>query len=360
MYEGVTYDKLVKGMLDTALAETSTALDTREGSMLWYGVAPAAVELNNLYIQLDWVLDQSFADTATRPYLIRRAAERGMAPYAATPSVIRAKVTPTGFQLPLGSRFSLGEVNFAVTEAEGTDFYQLTCETAGEAGNTLGGNLVPIEYIPGLQSVTVTGLLVPGDDEEETEHFRQRYIESFSSMAYGGNIAQYKEWVAMQDGVGPCRITPVWAGGGSVKVELLDSTGEIPSDELISRVQTALDPTQNHGEGVGLAPIGHTVTVAAPQADEIDLSAGLLAGIDTAAAKANAEAAARQYLLELREKWEDEDAVVRYSGMMAALSGAEGIIDVSNLLINGGTANVSCDGVPVEGTFAFMASEMEV
>ena len=92
MYEGITYDKLVKGMLDTALAETSAALDTREGSMLWYGVAPAAVELNNLYIQLDWVLDQSFADTATRPYLIRRAAERGMAPYAATPSVIRAMV----------------------------------------------------------------------------------------------------------------------------------------------------------------------------------------------------------------------------------------------------------------------------
>ena len=122
MYEGVTYDKLVKGMLDTALAETSTVLDTREGSMLWYGVAPAAVELTNLYIQMDWILDQSFADTATRPYLIRRAAERGMSPYPASPSVIQAKVTPAGFQLPLGARFSLGEVNFAVTEAEGGGF----------------------------------------------------------------------------------------------------------------------------------------------------------------------------------------------------------------------------------------------
>ena len=69
----------------------------------------------------------------------------------------------------------------------------------------------PIEYIPGLQSAVVTELLIPGDDEEETEHFRQRYIDSFSSMAYGGNIAQYKEWVAMQDGVGPL---PHYAGMG--------------------------------------------------------------------------------------------------------------------------------------------------
>ena len=358
MYEGVTYDKLVKGMLDTALAETSTVLDTREGSMLWYGVAPAAVELTNLYIQMDWILDQSFADTATRPYLIRRAAERGMSPYPASPSVIRAKVTPAGFQLPLGARFSLGDVNFAVTEAEGADFYQLTCETAGEAGNTLGGNLIPIEYIPGLQSAVVTELLIPGDDEEETEHFRQRYIDSFSSMAYGGNIAQYKEWVAMQDGVGPCRITPVWAGGGSVKVELLDSTGEIPSSELIERVQTALDPVQNQGEGVGLAPIGHTVTVAAPSTKTIDLYANILADGDADTVKANAEAAAKQYLLELREAWEDEDAVVRYSGMMAALSGADGVIDVGNLLINGGTSNISCDGVPVAGTFLIFPSEV--
>lgn len=358
MYEGITYDKLVKGMLDTALVETSTALDTREGSMLWYGVAPAAVELTNLYIQLDWVLDQSFADTATRPYLIRRAAERGMEPYPASPSVIRAKVTPSGFRLAPGARFSLGEVNFYVSEAEGGDSYQLTCETPGEIGNTLGGNLIPIEYIPGLQSAVVTELLIPGDDEEETEHFRQRYIDSFSSMAYGGNIAQYKEWVAMQDGTGVCRITPVWNGGGSVKVEFLDSTGEIPSSELIERVQTALDPLQNQGEGVGLAPIGHVVTVAAPETKTIDLFANLLVDIDEEVAKANAEEAARQYLLEVRESWADEDAVVRYSGMMAALSGADGIIDVGSLLINGGTSNVTCDGVPVEGTFYLVPTSL--
>ena len=65
------------------------------------------------------------------------------------------------------------------------------------------------------------------------------------------------------------------------------------------------------------------------------------------------------YLKSLRQKWEDEDAVVRYSGMMAALSGAEGVVDVSNLLINGGTANISCDGVPVDGTFSLTVQNLE-
>ena len=134
MYEAITYEKLVSEMLDTALAQTSTRLDTREGSMLWYGVAPAAVEIQNLYIQLDWILDQSFADTAARTYLIRRAAERGLSPYPATPSVIRAEFTPADLEVALGSRFSMGLLNFIVTEKESAGVYQLTCETPGSGG----------------------------------------------------------------------------------------------------------------------------------------------------------------------------------------------------------------------------------
>ena len=71
MYEDITYVLLLNRMLERALSINSN-LDTREGSLVWLGNAPAAVELQNLYIQLDTVLNETFADTASRPYLIQR------------------------------------------------------------------------------------------------------------------------------------------------------------------------------------------------------------------------------------------------------------------------------------------------
>ena len=52
MYEHQTYESIVKRMMDRALAYNKN-LDSREGSLLFLGEAPAAVELQNLYIALD-------------------------------------------------------------------------------------------------------------------------------------------------------------------------------------------------------------------------------------------------------------------------------------------------------------------
>lgn len=53
-------------------------------------------------------------------------------------------------------------------------------------------------------------LLIPGDDEEETEAFRQRVLDSFQSQAFGGNQADYREKVLAMDGVGAVKVHAVW------------------------------------------------------------------------------------------------------------------------------------------------------
>lgn len=356
MYEAITYEKLVSEMLDTALAQTSTRLDTREGSMLWYGVAPAAVVIQNLYIQLDWILDQSFADTAARAYLIRRAAERGLSPYPATPSVIRAEFTPAELEVALGSRFSMGLLNFIVTEKESAGVYQLTCETPGSGGNLLGEALLPIEYIPGLKTAKATELLIPGDDEEETEHFRARYIASLRSQSYGGNIAQYKEWVETIDGTGGCKVYPIWNGGGTVKIVVIDSTWKSPSPELIELVQTTLDPIPNQGEGIGLAPIGHTVTVEGVADRTVNISVLLTfaEGYEWESVREQAETAVDGYFDELAKEWADSELplIVRISQIEVRLLGIPGIIDISGTTINDAETNLQlgADEIPVRGT----------
>lgn len=138
MYEHITYEILIDRMIKRALTHNKN-LDSREGSLLFLGEAPAAVELQNLYIALDNILQETFADTASREYLIQRAKERGLSPIPATPAVLEMTTTPSTLKLKMGERFSIGELNYSITKAVGPGRYEITCETAGEAGNDYGG-----------------------------------------------------------------------------------------------------------------------------------------------------------------------------------------------------------------------------
>lgn len=88
--------------------------------------------------------------------------------------------------------------------------HQVTCETQGTDANGYSGKLIPIEYVSGLSRAELVELLIPGDDEEETEVFRQRVLDSFQSQAFGGNQAAYGEKVQAMPGVGDAKIHPVW------------------------------------------------------------------------------------------------------------------------------------------------------
>lgn len=361
MYESITYDQLVKEMLSTAQSSTSTKLDKREGSMLFYGVAPAAVEFANLYTQLDWILDQSFADTASRPYLIRRAAERGVSPYEASAAVIRAEFTPSTLEISTGARFSMGSVNYYVSEKESDGVYQLTCETAGTVGNSLTEKLLPINYIQGLETAKATELLIPGDDEEETEDFRKRFLESLTSQAYGGNIAQYKEWVKAIDGVGAVHVIPAINGGGTVGLVVLDSDMSPASAELRNKIWDVIDPGET-GEGVGLAPIGHTVIFAGCSQVELPITGTLAikSGYDSEVVKANVDKALKEYFSELLEKWEDSDGLkVRYASILVTIGNVAGVEDVTDLTVNGKTSNIDYTiyNIPALGTTTWTITE---
>ena len=87
MYEKKTYETIMADLLK----RVPMNIDKREGSVIWDALAPAAAEMAQLYIELDWMLDQYFADTANREYLIRRAAERGLSPKKASHAILKGK-----------------------------------------------------------------------------------------------------------------------------------------------------------------------------------------------------------------------------------------------------------------------------
>lgn len=402
MYEAQTYESILARMLQKALSINSN-LDTREGSLVWYGDAPAAVELQNLYIALDTVLNETFADTATRPYLILRAAERGLSPQPASPAILQMAITPTTLFLPLNTRFSIGELNYYVSADRGSGNYELTCETAGEAGNNYTGTVIPIEYVDGLETCKITSVLVPGEDEEDTELFRQRYLNSLNAQAFGGNQIDYIEKVNAIPGVGGVKVYRAWNGnlkpanmippkeaeawieglsgvpepvklwldtvyaaaknnmftvGGTVKLVVINSTFTVPSPTLVEQVQTAVDPLQNAGEGVGIAPIGHVVRVEGVQEETVDLGFALYyqRGWSWEDVFGYVTEAINGYFLELAQSWADQDEalVVRISQIESRLLGITGILDIANTTINEKDANhtLALDHIPVLGSLA--------
>lgn len=400
MFASETYEQILSRMLSVVKANDGN-LDMREGSVVWYGDAPAAIEFTNLYIALDTILKETFADTASRQYLIRRAAERGLAPQEASYATLELTTTPATLELGMGERFSIGDLNYAVTSKVSDGVYQITCETAGASGNDYSGICIPIEYIKGLETCTVTALLIPGEDDEDTEIFRQRYFDSLNAQAFGGNKRDYIDKVNAIQGVGGCKIYRAWNGdivpaslippdsvavwiaaltdvpdavkewldavytagaskqltvGGTVKVVIIDSTYSEPSSTLVDLVQTTVDPEQNAGEGLGTAPIGHVVNVIGVVADTINITFTLTykTGWSWDSVEAAAQKAIKVYFTELAKNWaSNENAlVVRTAQIESRMLAITGIEDISGTTINDDVANLTLpiDHIPALGT----------
>ena len=273
--------------------------------------------------------------------------------------------------VPIGSRFSTingtESINFAVTAAtETANQYQLTAETPGTIGNEYTGPILPITTIPGLTSAQITDILVPGDDTETDEELRQRLITALNERPFGGNIASYREYVLAIDGVGAVQVYPTWNGGGTVKLSVLGADFLPASAELVENVQNAVDPPPNQGLGLGTAPIGAKVTVTAPTELTVNVSATvtLSPGSSTEQVQPLVEAALEAYLLTVRQSWATNvsDTGVEYaadvyvSRVLAAMVSVTGVVNVTDVELNGGTADLiltetgTTQQVPVLGT----------
>ncbi|MCL2568600.1 MAG: baseplate J/gp47 family protein [Oscillospiraceae bacterium] len=337
-----SFEGILKRLLEEARGQFPE-LDTREGSLIYSALAPAAVELERLYVALQVSLEMSYADTASREYLIRRAMERGIRPLEASSAVIEAAMEPEDVPLGLGTRFRAGTVIYAVSGWSGDDSPLLTAESAGAIGNQSGGRLTPVDLVEGLRSASIRALAVPGRDVEETEAFRRRYLESRRAESFGGNIAAYREKVLAVAGVGGVQVTPTPEGPGTVGIRILGADFSPPSATLIAAVQEILDPPESSGAGSGWAPIGHRVTVNGALAVSVFVSADLTleSGADMAAVRGAALAVIEAYFLELREAWDQgERMVVRVSQVDTRLLDVRGVLDVADTTLNGQRGNL--------------------
>ena len=345
----MTFDYIMNRMLESV----PDTVDKREGSIIYDALSPAAAELAKAYMELDVVMDETFVDTASLQYLMLRCKERGVAIQGETAAVIEGVFTPSDIELSAGLRFNCDEVNYVVTEKISAGHYKLEAETLGTVGNKYTGLLLPIQTVNGLDTASIAAVLIPAEDGDTTDTLREKYYASIDGEAFGGNVADYKEKVNAITGVGGVKVYPVWNGGSTVKLVVISSEWNAPSSELIARVQSEIDPTQD-GQGIGIAPIGHIVTVAGVQPVSVDISAQITweDGWNYAAAKTGIESAVDAVMQSLRQSWADNSAlIIRVSRIEQAILNCPGVVDISGTTLNGSASNLimGADEIPIRG-----------
>lgn len=319
-------------LLERMLSRVDDTRDKREGSIIYDAQAPASIELSLVYMTLDWILKNIYGDTADREGLKAVARDRALTLFPATQAIVKGEFN---IELPLNARFNFDKLNFMATKFLSKEdeyyYYELTCEEIGGIGNVPYGKLIPIENINGLKHAIIVGVIKPGEEEEDTEDFRERYFRHINTNAYGGNIDQYLDWTHAIEGVGGVKVYPVWNGGGTVKIVFTDSNYNSPANELIEKVQEILDPVPNNQKGFGLAPIGHLVTVEGAKKKDLNLSLNvtLRDNFEKTGLEAKIKKILEPYFLQLRKEWEkDKSTIVRVSKLESLILDIDGIIDV--------------------------------
>ena len=328
--------------------------DKRQGSLIYDALAPNAAETASFYVDLDMLEDRTFADTATGEDLTRRAAERGVVRKDAVKATFYGRfLDENGAEYPVenGRRFFLEEYYYAVIGREEDGRYVLECETAGACGNDYLGNLIPLETMSGLAEATLEELRTDGEDAEGDAELRKRYFGSFDADAFGGNVADYKRKISAMRNVGGVKVYPVWNGGGTVKTVIIDQGWRMPGETELAELQKQIDP-ESRGEGYGIAPVGHRVTVTGVTEVPCSITLRLVRAEDAVEETVMADIQNRfeAYFEELRKNWADSSSLtVRISYLEAKALEADGVVDVSDCSINGNTGNLAlgADEVPV-------------
>lgn len=348
-YENMTYEAILDRMIGRVVAQDPN-VDIREGSIIFNALAGAAIELAIAYIAMDNTRRESFVNTASREYLWIGCEQMGMdvSAFEETHGEHEARFN---VEVPIGSRWNCDEYNFTVEEHIGVvddlHCYKVLCETAGATPNVVVGDLTPISDNPiGLTSAELIGCLIEGKDETPDDEIRAAYYDFINSKATDGNVNQYERWCAEYDGIGNSKVFPLWNGDNTVKISILSESNRAASSELIAEFQEYLDPNTT-GMGDGVAPIGAFVTVTTAQEVAMNVSATITMKSGYSNTDGISKALAEYFSSIAYEKTQ-----VSYMTIGATILGVEGVESINNLLVNGGTVDITLgiEQVPVLGT----------
>ena len=353
MFEDRTYENI----MEECLAGAPPGIDIRPGSIFYDAVAPAAFKIAQFYADLSSVFDLVVVATAVDEYLDERCGENAVYRLPATPALYEY-IWSGASQPAVGGRFFSGGLFFILRQNEKEQLY-LESEEPGAKNNDIifGTPAVPAENTPGLEVSKFGSLITPGADSESDDAFRTRFREKIAGSAENGNRQHYKTWCESVAGVGRAKITPLFAGENTVLGIIIGADGKPAVKSVTSKVQSYIDPitlnktaeangktyTVGDGLGNGVANIGAHFVAVAPEGVPVNISfkAEIQKDISETKVQADAKAAITSYFKNLALTVpEDQSTVVRVSAISSIIYNLPGVLDFSELMLNGKTSNI--------------------
>lgn len=332
MYTAREQADILKELQDASEIEASKIEGTFENDVL----ASNSLEFQKIEVELEQAYKAAFAETSWGEYLTMRAAEFGVDRKAAVKAVGSVTVSGTkGASIPQGSLFATDDnLMFATDDAAvipdtGHVDIAVTAQTAGIAGNVLANTITRIPMsIPGVSSVTNTGAMHDGYDEEDDTSLYNRLVFKVRQPATSGNVNDYIEWATSVSGVGKVKVIPIWNGNGTVKVIVTNANGETASDTLLQAVRDYIESRH---------PVGADVTVVAPEIVNIAIALTVTNGTGNADAIKDL---INKYFVS--NDFDGEKVSYAVLGrMILDNSDTIGVLDYDNLTLNGGTSNIT-------------------
>ena len=227
---------------------------------------------------------------------------------------------------------------------------------SGTNGNVAANTIVQMPTtIVGISSFTNPDPATGGTDDETDDAYRERYFDNLRYPANGSNAQSYINWATSIDGVGRAKCFPLAFGANTVEVCITGADMGVPSQAVIDAVQEYIDP-EPHGTGAGEAPIGSFCTVTPAVAKTINISAvlSIADGFDVETVKENIADAIAEYFASiafLRLAGGKYQNYASYAKVGECIMETEGVLDYSNLTLNGNVSSVTLDDrdVPVVG-----------
>lgn len=308
-----------------------------------------AAELQSLLMQADWVLDQSFPQTAQGLYLDYHAETRGITRAAAekaagTLRFAAADKVTAACPIEKGTVCMTAEgVRFETTEdatiAVGSQWADVPAQAveAGAGGNVIAGTVTLLSAMPvGVVQCTNPAAFSGGCDAESDEALRGRVLASYQRLPNGANAAYYEQEAMRYPGVAAAKAVGRARGIGTVNVVIATHAG-VPDAALLAAVEMDLQKKRE---------IAVDVKVLAPTVETVAVTAALKAapGYTFAEVKAGAQSA-----LEALFTGELLGKSVTTARLLTLLCGVEGVENV-HLTAPAADVAVGSTELPMLGT----------
>ena len=348
--EAESADVIHARMLDQ-IKQYDADVDTQEGSPVWDATKPGADELADVQRMIVDSVYAAIPSTSWGEFLDELVREVGISRKPGQKATGSVKLRSTvDITIPAGTvisteadvRFTLNTDAVITPPAEQVDpdnpepgetSVPITAEDVGLAYNVSAFTLtrLPREF-QNLVTIRQETAMTGGLDAESDAELKSRYFQRLQNVSGGGNRQDYVNWALEIEQVSAAKVFPTDPSPGSVTVLIWTKQG--------TPDVTVLDATQAHINEKASLIANNLVLAPTPRLIDITGTLSVIEGYEASEVIASYTIKVNEYLNTVVFT----PNPVRYTELLKILLDTDGVLDVTDFLVNGGLNNI----VPAE------------